>query len=218
MSSTPTAEPPVEPPADPPEPLPSTEPAPPAPTATSATQPGRFDPQSVDIRDWAILAAGVLAFVFSFPSYYVLKATAKFTGKGCPAVSATAVRGSESAWQGTGFFGWFAALVAALAAIVLTMHLFGTKMAIPVRLAVFGGFVLALLSVILAFFIHPGTGQGGSRSGEVVGCTLTFELHVGHGFGYWASVVVIAIGAVISYLQLRESGEQVPWHKQAEKT
>jgi hypothetical protein len=210
MTSTPPAEPsgpvPVEPSPDPSA-------APPSPSRTSGH--GQFDPNSVDVKDWLILGAGLLAFVFSFPSYYVGKATSKITGKDCPALSATAVRGSESAWHG--FFGWFAALVAVLAAILLALHLFGTKMEIPIRLVVFGGFALALLSVILAFFIHPGTGQGGSRSGQIGGCTLKFEAHVGHGFGYWASLIVIAVGAVVAYLQLRESGEAVPWERQAGK-
>jgi hypothetical protein len=214
MTSTPPAEP-SGPSVDPPQPLPPEYPgaAPPRPSPTS--RPGQFDPQSVDSKDWVILSAGLLAFVFSFPSYYVGKATSKITGKDCPALSASAVRGSESAWHG--FFGWFAALVAVLAAILLTLHLFGPKLAIPIRLVVFGGFALALLSVILAYFIHPGTGQGGTRSGQIGGCTLKFEAHIGHGFGYWASLIVIAVGAVVAYLQLRDSGEAVPWERQAGK-
>ena len=124
-------------------------------------------------------------------------------------------RGSESAWHG--FFGWFAALVAVLAAILLAYTCFGPKMAIPIRLVVFGGFALALLSVILAFFIHPGTGQGGTRSGQIGGCTLTFEAHIGHGFGYWASLIVIAIGAAVAYLQLRDGGEAGPWKHKPKK-
>jgi hypothetical protein len=211
MTSTPPAEPSGPPPVDPPQPPPSQEFA----SSAPASRPGQFDAQSVDVKDWVILGAGVLALVFSFPSYYVGKATSKLSGKDCPALSASAVRGSESAWHG--FFGWFAALVAVLAAILLALHLFGPKMAIPIRLVVFGGFALALLSVILAFFIHPGTGQGGTRSGQIGGCTLTFEAHIGHGFGYWASLIVIAIGAAVAYLQLRDSGEAVPWGKQAEK-
>jgi len=211
MTSTPPAEPSGPPPVNPPQPPPSQE----YPSAAPASQPGQFDPQSVDVKDWVILGAGVLAFVFSFPSYYVGKATSKISGKDCPALSASAVRGSESAWHG--FFGWFAALVAVLAAILLALHLFGPRMAIPIRLVVFGGFALALLSVILAFFIHPGTGQGGTRSGQIGGCTLTFEAHIGHGFGYWASLIVIAVGAAVAYLQLGDSGEAVPWGKQVEK-
>jgi hypothetical protein len=208
MTSTPPAEPSGPPPAEP-------SPPPATPGTAAPSWPGQFDPQSVDVKDWLILGAGLLAFVFSFPSYYVGKATAKLAGKNCPALSATAVRGSESAWHG--FFGWFAALVAVLAAILLAMHLFGPKMAIPIRLVVFAGFTLASLSVILAFFIHPGTAQGGPRSAPIGSCTLTFEAHVGHGFGYWASLIVIAVGAMVAYLQLRDSGEAVPWQKQAEK-
>ena len=209
-----TSPPPVEPPPPPQADAPQPPPAPEYPSAAPAGRPG-FDAQSVDVKDWIILGAGLLAFVFSFPSYYVGKATSKITGKGCPALSASSVRGSESAWHG--FFGWFAALVAVLAAILLALHLFGPKMAIPIRLVVLGGFTLALLSVILAFFLHPGTGQGGSRSGQIGSCTLKFEAHIGHGFGYWVSLIVIAVGAGVAYLQLRDSGEPVPWERQAEK-
>ena len=208
MTSTPPAEPSGAPPLEP-------SPPPGEPSTAPPRGSGQFDPQSVDVKDWVILGAGVLAFVFSFPSYFVVKATSKITGKGCPALSATAVRGMESAWHG--FFGWFAALVAVLAALLLALHVFGPKMAIPIRLVVFGGFALALLSVILAFFMHPGTAQGGTRSGQIGACTLTFEAHVGHGFGYWASLIVIAAGAVVAYLQLRDSGEAVPWQKPPEK-
>jgi hypothetical protein len=212
MTSTPPAEPPGPPPVDP-------SPPPVQPSAAPLSPSGQFDPHSVDLKDWVILGAGLLAFVFSFPSYYVGKTTSKITGEGCPSLSATAERGTESAWYGAwhGFFGWFAALVAVLAAIMLALYLFGPKMAIPIRLVVFGGFALALLSVILAFFVHPGTAQGGTRSGQIGSCTLTFEARVGHGFGYWASLVVIAVGAVVAYLQLQDSGEAVPWGKQAEK-
>jgi len=214
MTSTPPAEP-SGPSVNPPQPLPAEYPGAVSRSPSPSSRPGQFDPQSVDFKDWVILGAGLLAFVFSFPSYYVGKATSKITGKDCPALSASAVRGSESAWHG--FFGWFAALVAVLAAILLALHLFGPKLAIPIRLVVFGGFALALLSVILAFFIHPGTGQGGTRSGQIGGCTLKFETHIGHGFGYWASLIVIAVGAVVAYLQLRDSGEPVPWERQAGK-
>ena len=69
-----------------------------------------FDPKTVNPLDWAILAVGLLAFIFSFISYYVGRLS---TSGSCFGFSGGST-GSESAWHG--FFGWFAVLCAPLAA------------------------------------------------------------------------------------------------------
>src|SRR3954453_20181804 len=70
---------------------------------------GGFDPKSVDNLDWGILGAGVLAFIFSFVSYYT------YSGKG----SFDNYSVDNSAW--TGFFGWFAMLCALIGSAAVAL-------------------------------------------------------------------------------------------------
>src|SRR6478609_2595608 len=94
--------------------------------------------QTANPYDLGIIAVGILAFIFSLFSYYKYSASA-----GGISVSATV-----SAWHG--FFGWFAAILALAASILLAVALF-TKVVMPfsVRLAVLVGYAVALVCVIL---------------------------------------------------------------------
>jgi hypothetical protein len=161
---------------------------PPAPQAPKAA----FDPKTVDRMDWGILAAGFLAFVFSFVSYY----TVSVKGGG---FSASA---SASAWHG--FFGWFAALLAVASAGVLALTLFSpdTKLPLPVppRQAVLVGFAVASLSVLLALVVFPGSVSAPGVS-------------TGRGIGYFISLIVILGGTALSYLRLKATGGSLPWEK-----
>ncbi len=150
-----------------------------------------FDAKSVDKLDWAVLGAGFLALIFSFFSYYTF--SYHYLGYGASV--------SASAWHG--FFGWFAAFVALASAGLLALTLFAPQVSLPVpaRLAVVGGFALATLCVLLALFVHPGAGVSGTG------------FHAGHGFGYWASVVVIVAGLVLSVMRLKATGGKLPWEK-----
>jgi hypothetical protein len=71
------------------------------------------------------VAAGLLAFIFSFVSYY--------------SYSLGPLSKDFSAWDG--FFGWFSMLLALLASLLLAVHLFApqVQLGIPVRLVVLGG-------------------------------------------------------------------------------
>ena len=84
----------------------------------------QFDPKSVNPLDWGILAAGLLALIFSFFDWY----TVTVSGGGFSA------SGGESAWHG--FFGWFAVLLAVIGAAVVAVALFAphVSMPVPVRL------------------------------------------------------------------------------------
>lgn len=146
---------------------------------------GSFDPKTVNPLDWAILACGVLAFIFSTFDYY----TASVAGIGSA---------SESAWHG--FFGWFAALLALIAAAVIAIELFASNVRMPVapRLAALGLFAVATLCVILALFIFPG------NLPDVRG------LDRGHGAGYWLSLIVIIVGLVLSVMRAQQTGTQLP--------
>jgi hypothetical protein len=178
----------------PPEPPARSEPpTPPAqqwsapPPAQSASSGGGFNVAAVDKFDWGILAAGFLAFVFSFVSYY----TASYHG----------YSGSENAWHG--FFGWFAMLLAVAASVVLAINVFApqVKLPVPVRLTVLGGYAVAALCVILAGLIDADKIPSGISSGR--------------GAGYYLSLIVILAGAVLSFLRLRATGGKLPWDKSA---
>jgi hypothetical protein len=125
--------------------------------------------QGANRSDLVIIAAGVLAFILSLFPYY----TASIGGFG----------GSETAWHG--FWGWFAALVALAGAAVLALPLFGVRASLPTRLVVLACFGVATLCVLIAGLTWPG---GGGVPGSVTG----------HGFGYWASLIVIVVGLVFS--------------------
>src|SRR5882757_102219 len=135
----------------------------PPPAQQPASSGGGFNPAAVDRLDWGILAAGLLALIFSTFSYY----TASYHGYSA----------SVGAWHG--FFGWFAALIALFASILLAVHIVvpSVQLPVPVRLTVLGGYALAALCVILA--------------GLIDGATVLSPASSGRGVGYYLSLVVI---------------------------
>ena len=127
--------------------------------------------QEADKFDIGIVVLGIVAFLLSFFPYY----TYDFGG----------VSGDQSAWNG--FFGWFAALVALAAAGLLGAKMLGVQVldASMTRLACLIAFAVALLCIVLAFFVVPDSGPWDE----------------GHGFGYWASAIVVIGGLVLSFLR-----------------
>ena len=76
------------------------------------------------------------------------------------------------------------------------------KLPFPVRLAALGAFVLAAISTLLALVVDPvDTSSAKSSFG---GCTI--EASIGHGFGYWATLIVIIAGAVATFLAFQQGG------------
>ncbi|WP_375496964.1 hypothetical protein [uncultured Jatrophihabitans sp.] len=175
------------PPGSPPPPPPGQWGPPPG-GGSGAGGSGGFDPKSINPLDWGIIAAGALAFIFSLFDYY----TVTVSGGG---FSSSA---SESAWNG--FFGWFAAVLAVVGAGLVAAQLFApqTKLPVPARLAGLGAFALSLVCVILALFVFP----------EDVPDTSGID--TGHGFGYWASLIVIIAGLVLSLMRFQATGGQLP--------
>ena len=148
-----------------------------------------FDPAAVERVDWAIIGAGVLALLFSFFDYYTVSVS--FGGY--------SVSDSASAWHG--FFGWVGALCALAASAALLAQLAGrlpANLPLPGRLVTLGGFAIATLCVLLALVVYPGSGYSG------VG------VHVGHGFGYWGSLVFVIVGLVLSYRRFTAEGGVLP--------
>ena len=147
---------------------------------------GSFDPKTVNQLDWGILGAGALAFIFSFISYYT------FSSGGFSV--------SENAWSG--FFGWFAMLLAVIGSAAVVLEIFAPqiKLPFPNRLVSLGAYGLATLCVILALFVIP----------DYNGISVPSSVDTGHGFGYWASLIVIVAGLVLSFLRFQQTGGQLP--------
>jgi hypothetical protein len=154
-----------------------------------------FDPKSINQLDWGILGAGLLAFIFSFTSYY------SYSGKNCGSYCGGSV--TESAWNG--FFGWFAMLLAVIGSGLVAMSIFApqVKLPVPARLAGLGCYAVATLCVILAIFIVPDYSIGGVSIGGS-------NIDKGHGFGYWISLIVIIAGLVLSLMRFQQSGGELP--------
>jgi hypothetical protein len=149
----------------------------------------------VNPLDWGILAAALLALIFSFFSYYTGTASGTFGGQ---KLSTTR---HEDAWHG--FFGWFGVLLALAAGIVLAVLLFvpTVKFPFPARLVVLGGWALALIFVIISAFVTPD-----KASGIPQGVSVDY----GRGFGFWLALILIIIGGVLAYLRFQQTGGQLP--------
>ena len=154
-----------------------------------------FDPKSVNQLDWGIMGAGLLAFIFSFVSYYSF--SAKNCGDLCDSYNL-----SESAWNG--FFGWFAMLLAVVGSALVALELFmpQVKLPFPNRLIGLGCYAVATLCVILALFVVPDYLGGGPGYDKYV--------DEGHGFGYWISLIVIIAGLVLSLMRFQQGGGKLP--------
>lgn len=169
------------------------QPPPPPPGGTPPPPPGGgapapFDPKSVNPLDWGILGAGVLAFIFSMFNYYTIDVG--------PASD------SVSAWHG--FFGWAAALLALAGAVLVAAELFVPQFRLPTsgRLVGLGLFAVATLFVIIALFTNAYDTDGAGALG--------IDVDSGHGFGYWASLIVIIAGTVLSLMRLQATGGKLP--------
>jgi hypothetical protein len=167
----------------------------PPPQTGGAPQAGAtaFDPAALARADWAVLGAGVLTLLFSFFDYYTYSVS----------IAGYSASSSASAWHG--FFGWFGALSALAGSGALFAEQTGRLPAnVPGRLATLGGFALATLCTLLALVIFPGAGYGGDG------------VHAGHGFGYWASLLLVLAGLGLSYRRFTTAGGVLPWRDKAQ--
>jgi hypothetical protein len=177
----------------PPPPPPGGNPPPPPPPGQWGPPPGGgypapqggFDPKNVNPLDWGVLGTGFLAFIFSFFDWYTLD----YRG---------IASAGESAWHG--FFGWFAVLLAVVGSVLVAMDLFAPQVKLPIanRLAGLAAYALATLCAILALFVFPGNVP------DISG------VDKGHGFGYWAGLIVIIAGLVLSLMRLQQTGGKLP--------
>jgi hypothetical protein len=103
---------------------------------------------------------------------------------------------SASAWHG--FFGWFGALCAVVAAAVLAAHLYGVTMPFPVRLVVLALFAVALLCTLLALFVYPGEG---CEEIEFMSKEVCDSFDEGRGIGYWLALLSTAAGTALAAMR-----------------
>ncbi len=161
--------------------------------------------------DWAAIAAALLAFVFSFISFY----TANFSVSGnCPpgtsrqAQLATAQAGSATAWHG--FFGWFGVVLALVGAGAIVLELLSPQTKLPAanRLIALVAFAVGAISLLIALPVKP----EGDRSVTIFGCTV--KASVGHGAGYWLALIAVVLGLVAVVLRFQQTGGRLPGRSQ----
>jgi hypothetical protein len=152
-----------------------------------------FDLKSINPLDLAAVAAGIIALIFSFVSFYTGEASATIGGQ---KFSQSA---HESAWHG--FFGWFGVLLALVgaAAVAAAVFLPSLKLPVPMRLLALGAFALSLLCLIIALFVTPG-------AKSVSGVNIDY----GRGYGYWIALIAVIVGAVATFLRFQQTGGQLP--------
>jgi hypothetical protein len=177
------------------QPPPGDNPPPPPPPGQWGPQSGGsagFDPKTVNPLDWGILGAGVLVFIFSFINFYT------YSGKGD--LSSYSV--DQSGWNG--FLSLLAILLVLVGTALIAIELFAPQVKLPIanRLAALGAFGLATLLLIIALFLVPDYGGGGPGYDEAV--------DEGHGFGYWASLILTIAAAVMTLMRAQQTGTAMP--------
>ena len=137
-------------------------------------------PQPLDL---VVVAAGALAVAFSFVSYYT--------------VTIQTVSSRTSAWHG--FWGWFGAVLAAVAAALVTLAWCAPALSSRRAAgAVLVLFLAATVSTLLALF-QDGFDTARPRA-------YAMYVHSGHGYGYWISLASVILGATASLVRLRQVG------------
>lgn len=163
-------------------------PGPPAPPPNAGGRPGgSFDPNSVNPLDWAILGVGALLFIFSFFAYEGF--SEKFMGQ--------SVSGSWNAWNfDHGFFiAWLAMAIGVASAVVLALSLFVPTVSLPTapRVLTFVGFVASFVLYVIAIFAHDDFGDV-----------------ISHKFGFWISLILAAVGAVVALMRAQQTNTALP--------
>jgi len=154
----------------------------------------------VNPLDWGIIGTGVLAFIFSFVDFY----SGVSGSVGGRHVSTGA--GSWTAWHtifGGGFFAWFAMLFAVVAAILLAVQMFQPQVSLRVPARVAGVILFAVATVfeIIAIFVTPGIEAP---------LGVDADVSVDHGVGFWISLIVIVVGAVLSLMRAQQTNTALP--------
>ncbi|HST50154.1 hypothetical protein [Jatrophihabitans sp.] len=150
-----------------------------------------FDVANVNPLDWGIIAAGLIALIFSTFGYYTYKIS----------LGGFSQSTSVSAWHGA--LAPIATLLALAASLLLAVELLSTvKLAFPVRLVVLAAFALASLLLLLALFVVPGN----TGNADVLG----IGIDKGHGIGYWISLLAVLAGTGLAAKRFVDTGGKLP--------
>ena len=142
-------------------------------------------PAEREPTDWIALAMGPLALVFSLLTFYT----------GTASTRGISVSQTWNAWHGV--FGWFGALVAFGASVLVALELFApgqVALRWPTWRAVGVLFALAVVAYLIAWFVTPITAAG-----------TGYTVHFGRGIGFYGGLVFAVIGLVVAVLRLRPS-------------
>jgi hypothetical protein len=161
-----------------------------------------FDFNSVNPLDWAILGAGLLAFIFSFFEYYTASAKGQLK-QACNQglLPSSNCSNSEDAWHG--FFGWFGVLLLVIAAGLTALVVFQpkAKLPFPARLVAIASATLGLVFTFIALFVTPH-----KNVAVPPGTKLSDFVDFGRGFSYWI-ILILAIGATgLAILRFQQTG------------
>lgn len=153
----------------------------------------QFDPKRVSTFDWAVIGAGVVAFIASFFNWYRVKVTAG------PVSSSS----GGGAWD-VGFAAWFSVILLLVAAGLVLAHAMGTTMNLPVPLPVItlGLSALAFILILLRWLTFPDADGGLSGIGGVD----DYKVSSGAGFGLYLGLLCALVAAVASFMTFRASG------------
>ena len=149
-----------------------------------------LDAKSWKRTDLAILAGAAVAFIAGFLPWY------GYTG------SISILRNASISGWSSGFSAWAGVLLLTLAGVFLFLRLAGTSMPeLPLApgMIVVGLAGLGLLLVIIRWLTFP----------SVPG------LAVGAKYGIWIALIAGIVEVAAAVMQVRESGEPLPWAQQA---
>jgi hypothetical protein len=188
------------------QPPPGDNPPPPPPPGQWGPQSGGsagFDPKTVNSLDWGILGASLLIFIFSFINFYTYEGKEQ-----CITVGGQRTCGGgggsvdQSGWSG--FLSLLAILLVLVGAALIAIELFAPQVKLPIanRLAALGAFALATVLLIIALFVVPDYGGGGPGYDQAV--------NEGHGFGYWATLILAIAATVMTLMRAQQTGTAMP--------
>jgi hypothetical protein len=80
----------------------------------------------------------------------------------------------------------------------------------PARLSALGAFALATVCEIIAIFVVPGGHYNSGQLGGGIFGNCHISAGVGHGFGFWITLILVIIGLVVTLMRFQQTGGQLP--------